>query len=66
MEHNKFVFTSGAGASKKMKINEVADISVSGSEHSDKPDLIVPNDKASMSRDVSNHLTISSVNANIS
>jgi hypothetical protein len=51
-------FTSGAGASKKIKINEVADVSLSSSEHSNRSDVIVPNDKASMSRDVSNNLAI--------
>jgi hypothetical protein len=43
MEHQSsitiFFFSSGVGTSKKMKINEVADISVSGSEHSDRPDV---------------------------
>jgi hypothetical protein len=36
----------------------VTDVSVSSSEHYNKPDVIVPNDKASMSRDGSNNLTI--------
>jgi hypothetical protein len=51
-------FTSGAGTSKKIKTNEVADVSVSTSEHSNKSDVIVPNDKASVPRDGSNNLTI--------
>jgi hypothetical protein len=60
-------FTSGAGASKKIKIYEVTDVSVSSSEYSNKPDVIVRNDKASMSRDGSNNLTTcQTVNANIS
>jgi hypothetical protein len=37
-------FTSGAGASKKIKINEVADVSVSSSEHSNRSDVTVPTD----------------------
>jgi hypothetical protein len=45
-------------ASKKIKINEVVDVSVSSSEHSNKSDIIVPNDKASTSWDGSNNLTI--------
>jgi hypothetical protein len=36
----------------------VSDVFVSSSEHSNKPDVIVPNDKANMSRDGSNNLMI--------
>jgi hypothetical protein len=53
-----FVFTSGAGASKKIKINEVTDVSVSSSEHSNKSDVTVPNYRASVPRDGSNNLTM--------
>jgi hypothetical protein len=42
-------------------MNEVADVSLSSSEHCNTPDVIVPGDKASVSRDGPNNLTIWSV-----
>jgi hypothetical protein len=51
-------FFTSAGASKKIKMNEVADVSLSSSEHCNRSDAIVTNDKASLSRDVSNNSEI--------